>query len=77
MVKKVEFDERGAAPCKHCLKHKKLAYPIIVKQEGMFYARCSECRKEDPFEFLALSEKKAIAVWNRAMTTKSSTYFEV
>lgn len=77
MVKKIELDERGAAPCKHCLRRNKIVYPKVIQQEGMYYARCPECRNEDPFEFLALSEKKAILVWNRTMTSKYAIEFIV
>lgn len=66
-------DSRGAAPCKHCLKKSKgetKNYPIITCTDHMYYARCPECSEYDKYDFLALSEKKAINVWNATMEGK-------
>ncbi len=63
MVKKQELqtDERGAYPCKHCLKKKhKNVYPIIKEIEEMFY-----------IQFLALNKKRGIQIWNNAQTHKN------
>ena len=70
MKKNIILNSEGAAPCKHCLKKKVVAYPTVVNIQGLFYARCPCCSKEDPFEFLGLSEKKAINTWNRIMLNK-------
>ena len=72
MVKKnLVLDKNGAAPCKHCLKSKKKnVYPKITDNQGLYYARCPECSKEDPFEFLGLTPAKAISNWNRIMMGK-------
>lgn len=66
---KVELNEEGAAPCKHCLrsKKKKVVYPKIVNVEGLYYAQCPECSYYDIYEFLGASHKKAIQVWNNTM----------
>ncbi len=74
MVKKQELqtDERGAYPCKHCLKKKhKNVYPIIKEIEEMFYIQCPECTNYDPYEFLALNKKRGIQIWNNAQTHKN------
>lgn len=72
MVKLVR-NEEGAAPCRHCLKHsKKEVYPVVVTLDGMYYARCPKCNEFDKYEFLALSRKKAINVWNITMEGKGS-----
>ena len=71
MKKDLILDSNGAAPCKHCLKlKKKNVYPVIVNNQGLYYARCACCNKEDPFEFLGLTPEKAINNWNRIMLGK-------
>ena len=70
MIKKdVVLNAEGAAPCKHCLKgkNKKVVYPEIVEDHGLFYARCPKCNHDDKYDFLGLSRSKAIRVWNRTM----------
>jgi len=68
MRKDIKLNKDGIAPCKHCLKHKKKnVYPIVVEKQGLYYARCPDCIYEDPYEFLGLTEKKALAAWNRIM----------
>lgn len=74
MVKqKDERDERGAAPCKHCKRHKIISYPKIVEVDDLYYARCPKCNYYDDYEFLALSKKKAINVWNITMENKTAS----
>lgn len=71
MKKDVVLNKDGAAPCKHCLKKsKKNVYPVISSNQSLFYARCPNCNKEDPFEFIGLTEEKAINNWNRIMLGK-------
>ena len=65
---KVELNDEGAAPCKHCLKSKKkFVYPKIVNVDELYYAQCPECKYYDIYEFLGLSYKKAIKIWNNTM----------
>lgn len=64
----VQLNEEGAAPCKHCMKVKKRAvYPRIVDVDDLYYAQCPECKYYDIYEFLGLSHKKAIQIWNNTM----------
>lgn len=72
MVNKEENrDSRGAAPCKYCLKKYKVkSYPEIAVTDGMYYARCPKCNGYDKYDFLGLSELKAIKVWNTCMEGK-------
>lgn len=70
MKKSIVLNSEGAAPCKHCLRHNKVVYPTVINIQGLFYARCQCCSKEDPFEFLGLTAKKAINNWNRIMLNK-------
>lgn len=69
--KTIEYDENGAAPCKHCLRKKEVHYPYVVDVDGLFYAKCPNCNYYDQFEFLGLTRKKAIRVWNETMENKS------
>ena len=65
--KEIIFDERGAAPCKWCLKRRhKNSYPKIVRIDDLFYAQCTGCHDNDMYEYLAITEKKAIERWNRS-----------
>lgn len=63
-------NEKDAAPCKNCKRHKKTVYPEVIEVDELYYARCPECNYYDPYEFLGLSEKKAINVWNETMEAK-------
>lgn len=63
-------NENNMAPCKFCKRKKVISYPRIDCIDGMYYARCPNCSKSDPFDYLALSSRKCIEVWNRAMETK-------
>lgn len=65
-----QYDERGAAPCKCCKRSKKLSYPKIVNVDELYYAQCPECRFYDIYEFLGVSEKRAIEIWNETMELK-------
>ena len=71
MGKKIEYDERGAAPCKYCKRHGVVIYPRIDEVDEMYYARCPKCKHWDIYEFLALSVKNCIRVWNRTMEAKT------
>lgn len=70
MSKEIEFNEKGAAPCKNCKRHKKTSYPMISNVEDLYYAKCPNCNFYDPYEFLGASEKKAIENWNNTMLSK-------
>ena len=65
----VEIDERGAVACKKCQKKRKIiVFPRITKVDDLYYAQCSKCTDNDPYEFLAVSEKKALQRWNNYNT---------
>lgn len=72
--KEIILDENGAAPCKHCRrrKNKRLVYPVIKEDHGLFYARCPICCGEDKYDYLGLSKSKAISVWNKTMMNKGA-----
>lgn len=77
-VNKLEYNDRGAAPCKHCKKStKQLIYPKVVEVEGLFYAQCSnpKCHHSDKYEYLGVSEKRTIENWNRAMEGRQDELF--
>lgn len=46
-------------PCKHCN-----APGQVTKVDDLYYARCSQCTKWGPYEFLGATRKTAIAQWN-------------
>ena len=62
--------------CLHCGNE-----PTIIDNDGLFYVRC-QCNKYNPFEFVAITRKKAIEQWNQNNPTpyttepKDNTYFE-
>jgi len=63
--KNLELDNRGAAPCKWCQKRRHITiYPRITKIDDLYYAQCPKCNDNDPYDFLAISEKKALDRWN-------------
>lgn len=74
--KEVQYDERGAAPCKACKRKGKIAYPKIVEITGeeLYYAQCPCCnnRSWDIYEFLGATVKGAINTWNNTMLNKNS-----
>lgn len=74
MVNKVNYNEKGAAPCKYCKRKGKISYPFISNVEDLYYAKCPNCNYYDPYEFLGISEKKAIANWNETMLNKTDNY---
>ena len=71
MTKKIIYDDRGAAPCKYCKRRGITSYPRIDEVDEMYYARCPKCKHYDLYEFLALSVKNCIRVWNRTMEAKA------
>lgn len=71
MAKKIIYDDRGAAPCKYCKRRGIISYPRIDEVDEMYYARCPKCKHYDLYEFLALSVKNCIRVWNRTMEAKA------
>lgn len=76
MIKKdVILNNEGAAPCKRCRKGKakRIVYPVIAEDHGLFYARCPVCSGEDKYDYLGLSRAKAIKVWNKFMLGKGTT----
>lgn len=73
MTKEIKFNEKGAAPCKNCKRHKKLSYPKISVIDDLYYAICPNCNYYDQYEFLAISEKKAIENWNDTMLNKKDS----
>ena len=71
--KDIQYDKRGAAPCKYCKRHGIISYPRIDEIDEMYYARCPHCKHYDLYEFLALNTKQCIKVWNRTMEAKTVT----
>ena len=76
---KVELNNEGAAPCKHCLKSKKkFVYPKIVNVDELYYAQCPDCKYYDIYEFLGLSYKNTdnnkIIIIKNATENKVTVY---
>lgn len=73
----IDYDERGAAPCKHCRKKSKLIiYPKVVEVEGLYYAQCPnpKCHGSDKYEYLGTNVKRTIENWNRAMEGRQDEF---
>lgn len=63
-------DKDGNCPCKWCKrKYKENHYPKIVQAQGenLFYAQCTNCTHYSPYDFLGVSEKRALENWNTFM----------
>ena len=75
MVKKeMQYNEEGAAPCKHCKRKGQIVYTRIVEinREELYYAQCPKCKHWDLYEFLGATRRKAIKTWNNTMLNKES-----
>ena len=75
MVKKeIQYNEEGAAPCKHCKRKGQVVYPRIVEISGeeLYYAQCPKCEHWDIYEFLGATRRNAIKTWNNTMLNKES-----
>lgn len=73
MVKKeIQYNEEGAAPCKHCKRKGQIVYPRIVEIGGeeLYYAQCPKCKHWDIYEFLGATRRNAIKTWNNTMLNK-------
>lgn len=64
---KDKLDKNQACSCKSCRRKNILKYPVISEISGLFYARCPNCDKHDPYDFLGITRKAAIANWNDTM----------
>lgn len=60
-------EEYKAVPCKHCKRKKITSYPKIVIIDDLYYAQCPHCTNSDPYDFLGVSTKAAVNVWNSYM----------
>lgn len=74
-MKEPKLDERSAAPCKFCAKKGLEIYPIIKEMEEMYYAQCPKCNKHDLYEFLGITEKRAIDRWNNCQCSKGDELY--
>ena len=75
MVKKeIQYNEEGAASCKHCKRKGQIVYPRIVEISGeeLYYAQCPKCKHWDLYEFLGTTRRNAIKNWNSTMLNKES-----
>ena len=66
--KENKFDKNGACPCKVCKrKYSQEFYPTYTIIDDLVYARCPNCDRYSPYEFLGSTKKGAIQAWNDCM----------
>ena len=46
--------------------------PYVVKVDECYYVRCDGCCKWHPYEFLGMTPKSAMAVWDEGNTPNAS-----
>jgi len=70
--KDLVLDSNGAAPCKICRRKNIISYPTYFKVDNLVYARCTNCEKYSPYEFVGANKKGAVNHWNLVMQSRDT-----
>jgi len=64
----VYYDDRGFCPCKNCKKrYSIIRFPEVRIIGNLAYARCTNCDKYDPYEFVGTNRRGVMLNWNDVM----------